>query len=78
MEKYPRFKFDGSSVKNWQKKSNKGACDYKYGTAGGGGLTSIGNDCLFMAGCHVAHDAIINNKVIVANCGAIAGHVYRG
>ena len=44
------------------------------GTAGGGGLTSIGNDCLFMAGCHVAHDAIINNKVIVANNGAIAGH----
>ena len=44
------------------------------GTARGGGLTSIGNDCLFMAGCHVAHDAIINNKVIVANNGAIAGH----
>ena len=44
------------------------------GTAGGGGLTSIGNDCLFMAGCHVAHDVIINNKVIVANNGAIAGH----
>ena len=44
------------------------------GTAGGGGLTSIGNDCLFMAGCHVAHDTKINNKVIVANNGAIAGH----
>ncbi len=44
------------------------------GTAGGGGLTSIGDDCLFMAGCHVAHDAKINNKVIVANNGAIAGH----
>ncbi|GIR84484.1 MAG: hypothetical protein CM15mP85_11080 [Rhodobacterales bacterium] len=40
----------------------------------GGGLTSIGNDCLFMTGSHVAHDVKINNKVIIANCGAVAGH----
>ena len=44
------------------------------GTEGGGGLTSIGNDCLFMTGSHVAHDVTINNKVIIANCGAVAGH----
>tara|TARA_B100000609_G_scaffold198193_1_gene197153 strand:+ start:826 stop:1620 length:795 start_codon:yes stop_codon:yes gene_type:complete len=44
------------------------------GTAGGGGLTLIGDDCLFMTGSHVAHDASIGNKVIIANSGAIAGH----
>ncbi|MEP3638984.1 MAG: acyl-ACP--UDP-N-acetylglucosamine O-acyltransferase [Paracoccaceae bacterium] len=45
------------------------------GTDGGGGLTSIGDDGLFMAGCHVAHDAHIGDRVIVVNSAAIAGHV---
>jgi UDP-N-acetylglucosamine acyltransferase len=44
------------------------------GTAGGGGLTKIGDDCLFMAGCHIAHDAQIGNRVIVVNSSAVAGH----
>lgn len=45
------------------------------GTEGGGGLTKVGDDGLFMAGCHVAHDAIIGDRVIVVNQVAIAGHV---
>lgn len=44
------------------------------GTEGGGGVTRVGDDCLFMTGAHVAHDAIVGNRVIVANQGAIAGH----
>ncbi len=44
------------------------------GTEGGGGLTSIGDDGLFMAGCHIAHDAIIGDRVIVVNSAAVAGH----
>lgn len=44
------------------------------GTEGGGGVTLVGDDCLFMTGAHVAHDAQIGNRVIVANQGAIAGH----
>ena len=44
------------------------------GTDGGGGLTKIGDDGLFMAGCHIAHDCIIGNNVIVVNSAAIAGH----
>ncbi|QIE44370.1 acyl-ACP--UDP-N-acetylglucosamine O-acyltransferase [Pseudohalocynthiibacter aestuariivivens] len=44
------------------------------GTAGGGSLTKIGADCLLMAGCHVAHDAIIGDRVIIVNNAAIAGH----
>lgn len=44
------------------------------GTAGGGGVTRVGDDCLFMTGAHVGHDAQVGNGVIVANQSAIAGH----
>ncbi len=44
------------------------------GTVGGGGLTKLGNDCLLMAGCHVAHDVIIGDRVIVVNNVALGGH----
>lgn len=44
------------------------------GTEGGGGVTRIGDDGLFMAGCHVAHDAQIGDRVILVNSVAIAGH----
>lgn len=44
------------------------------GTIQDEGVTRVGDDCLFMAGCHVAHDARVGNRVVVANFGAIAGH----
>ncbi|XDA99719.1 acyl-ACP--UDP-N-acetylglucosamine O-acyltransferase [Sulfitobacter sp. LCG007] len=44
------------------------------GTEGGGGVTRVGDDCLFMAGCHIAHDAQIGNRCIIVNQVAIAGH----
>lgn len=44
------------------------------GTQGGGGVTIVGDDCLFMAGCHVAHDVHIGNRVILVNSAAVAGH----
>jgi UDP-N-acetylglucosamine acyltransferase len=44
------------------------------GTEGGGGLTRIGDDGLFMAGCHVAHDVQVGNRVIIVNNAALAGH----
>ena len=74
------LKFDGekTSLKIGKRNKIREHVTINTGTSGGGGLTSIGNDCLFMAGCHVAHDVIINNKVIVANNGAIAGHCIIG
>ncbi|WP_375450958.1 acyl-ACP--UDP-N-acetylglucosamine O-acyltransferase [uncultured Devosia sp.] len=48
------------------------------GTAAGGMLTRIGNDCLLMASAHVAHDCIIGNNVIMANYVGLAGHVVVG
>ena len=45
------------------------------GTYGGGGITSIGNDCLFMLGSHVGHDCKLGDNIVIANNSAIAGHV---
>ena len=45
------------------------------GTAGGGMLTKIGDDCLIMAQAHVAHDCLIGDGVIMANAATLAGHV---
>ena len=44
------------------------------GTAGGGGVTKIGDNNLLMIGVHIAHDCIIGNNVVIANSAAIAGH----
>lgn len=44
------------------------------GTAGGGGVTKIGDDGLFMAGAHVAHDCQIGDRVILVNNAGLAGH----
>jgi len=41
-------------------------------------LTKIGNDNLFMAYTHVAHDCIIGDNVIMANGASLAGHVHLG
>lgn len=38
-------------------------------------VTQIGNDNLFMAYTHVAHDCIIGDHVIMANGASLAGHV---
>jgi UDP-N-acetylglucosamine acyltransferase len=48
---------------------------FHRGTAGGGGKTIIGNDNLFMAYTHVAHDCKIGNSIIMANGTTLAGHV---
>lgn len=45
------------------------------GTADGGELTVVGNDNLFMAYSHVAHDCRLGNHVILANAATLAGHV---
>ncbi|ETX30750.1 acyl-ACP--UDP-N-acetylglucosamine O-acyltransferase [Roseivivax isoporae] len=44
------------------------------GTEGGGGVTRVGDDGLFMAGCHVAHDVQVGNRCILVNNSALAGH----
>ena len=53
-------------------------CSINRGTAQGRGETTIGNDCLFMAYSHVAHDCIVGDRCIMSNCTALAGHVELG
>jgi UDP-N-acetylglucosamine acyltransferase len=48
------------------------------GTAGGGRITTIGDDNLFMAYAHVAHDCHVGNGTIFANAATLAGHVEVG
>ena len=45
------------------------------GTNGGGGMTKIGNNCLFMVSSHIAHDCIVGNNVVFVNNAVIGGHV---
>ena len=48
------------------------------GTAGGGMVTRIGDNGLFMVGAHVAHDCRVGDNVILANNATLAGHVTVG
>ena len=48
------------------------------GSAGGGGVTRIGNDNLFMAYIHIAHDCDVRNNIVFANGASLAGHVTVG
>jgi UDP-N-acetylglucosamine acyltransferase len=54
------------------------SCTMNRGTAGGTGVTRIGDDNLFMAYSHVAHDCQIGSKTVFANCVALGGHVEVG
>ncbi|MGD0293913.1 MAG: acyl-ACP--UDP-N-acetylglucosamine O-acyltransferase [Terracidiphilus sp.] len=45
------------------------------GTAGGGGVTRVGSDCLLMTGVHIGHDSQVGSHCILANCATLAGHV---
>lgn len=48
------------------------------GTVGGGGVTRVGSDGLFMVGTHVAHDCVVGDGVAMANSAALGGHVQVG
>lgn len=45
------------------------------GTTGGGGRTVVGADCMLMAYTHVAHDCILEDRVLMANVASLGGHV---
>ena len=48
------------------------------GTKGGGMLTQIGSNNLFMANTHVGHDSKVGDRCVIANSAALAGHVTLG
>jgi UDP-N-acetylglucosamine acyltransferase len=48
------------------------------GTTKDEGVTRIGDDNLFMAYAHVAHDCRVGNQCVLANNATLGGHVYLG
>jgi len=50
-------------------------CSFNRGTVQDQSVTRIGNDNLFMAYVHIAHDCIVGNNTIFANAATLAGHV---
>lgn len=48
------------------------------GSEGGGGVTTVGDDCVFMVGTHIAHDCHVGDRVIMANNATLGGHVQVG
>ncbi len=53
-------------------------CSVNRGTVSGRGVTKIGDENLFMAYSHVAHDCIVGSNCVMSNCTALAGHVELG
>lgn len=51
---------------------------FNPGTEGGGSITKVGNNNLFMGYVHLGHDVIIGDNCILANCATLAGHVEMG
>ncbi|WP_227267949.1 acyl-ACP--UDP-N-acetylglucosamine O-acyltransferase [Roseobacter weihaiensis] len=69
-----KFKGEATQLVIGQRNRIREHVTMNCGTAAGGGVTRVGDDGLFMAGCHVAHDATIGDRVILVNSVAIAGH----
>ncbi len=71
------LKFDGEDVELIIGNNNK-IREYTLfnpGTIGGGSITKIGDNNLFMGYSHVAHDVIVGNNCVFANVATLAGHV---
>jgi len=51
---------------------------FNPGTEGGGAITKVGNNNLFMGYVHLGHDVIIGDNCILANAATLAGHVEMG
>ena len=71
------LKFDGEDVELIIGNNNKirEFTLFNPGTIGGGSITKIGDNNLFMGYTHVAHDVLIGDNCIFANGATLAGHV---
>jgi UDP-N-acetylglucosamine acyltransferase len=69
-----KFKGEASKLQIGKRNRIREHVTMNCGTEGGGGVTRVGDDGLLMAGCHIAHDALVGDRVIVVNSAAVAGH----
>jgi len=70
-----KFKGEKTSVEIGKRNTIREFVTINLGTAGGGGKTFVGDDNLLMAYCHVAHDCILGNNIIMGNGATLGGHV---
>jgi len=73
-----KFKGEASSLEIGTNNQIREYVTMHPGTEGGGMVTRIGNNSLFMVGAHVAHDCQVGNHVVMANNATLAGHVTVG
>jgi UDP-N-acetylglucosamine acyltransferase len=73
-----KYKGEPSETKIGKRNTIREFVTVHRGTAGGQMLTKVGDDCLFMAQAHIAHDCMVGDGVIMANAATLAGHVVIG
>lgn len=70
-----KFKGETTWLKIGHRNTIREFCTFNRGTVQDKGVTQIGDDNLFMAYVHIAHDCHIGNSTIFANNASLAGHV---
>ena len=70
-----KFKGEKSNLIIGKKNTIREYVTINPGTENGGGVTKVGNNCLFMISSHVAHDCIVGSNVVIANNVPLGGHV---
>ncbi len=70
-----KFRGEATRVEIGDRNSFREGTTVHRGTAGGGGVTRIGSDNLFMAQAHIAHDCHVGCHTVFANSTALSGHV---
>ncbi len=71
-----KFKGEESKLKIGDNNKIREYVTINPGTEGGGGLTKVGNNCLFMVSAHIAHDCEVGDNVILANNVPLGGHAH--
>lgn len=73
-----KYKGEDSRLEIGQNTTIREYVTANIGTEVGGMITKIGDNCLIMAYCHIAHDCIVGNNVILVNGVNLSGHVIVG
>lgn len=71
-----KYKGEESILEIGDNNTIRESCMFNPGTEGGGNITKIGNNNLFMAYVHIAHDCIIGSSNILANNATLGGHIH--
>ncbi len=70
-----KYKGERTKVQVGNRNTIREGVTINLGTAGGGGVTRIGDENLLMAYVHLGHDSLVGSHVVLANYVGLAGHV---